>query len=303
MSRTILSRLGAGLVATALVAGGSLLVAAPASAAGETITVANTSFQSGAGWGEGLTVAGTSFPLETEVTIQVGVSNGTSGDGWGSTTVTTDGTGAFNTTFVPEFGPVDVSEGFTASVVASYLDPNPEAEEGARIFSNAVPLQIADFVPAAQNVVIDPICLSGDAVRDPGVTVFATGFGQFEEVSYVVTDAAGNVVPGDDEPITADETGSVGPAPLSLFSSAGNIPDGVYTITFSSATVAATAGLITVGNCDVPVAPVEPAAVAAAPQLANTGSSDAGILVGGSALLLLVGAALVVARRRQNADA
>lgn len=297
MSRTILSRLGAGLVAAALVAGGSLLVAAPASAAGETITVANTAFQSGAGWGEGLKIEGTSFPALTEVTVNAGVGNGQSGDSWGETTVTTDAEGEFSTTFVPEFGPYDVPEGSTAYVAAGYVD----AETEEFVSSNIVELQIAAFVPAAQNVIIDPICLSGDAVRDPGVTVFATGFGQFEEITYDVVDAAGVAVPGDNSTITADETGSVGPAPLSLFSTAGNIPDGVYTITFRGSVT--TAGLVTVGNCEVPVAPVEPAAVAAAPQLANTGSSDAGILVGGSALLLLVGAALVVARRRQNADA
>ena len=61
MSRTILSRLGAGFVATALVAGGSLLVAAPASAANDVVTpnsvVENT-------WGTegGLTVTGTGTP-------------------------------------------------------------------------------------------------------------------------------------------------------------------------------------------------------------------------------------------------
>ncbi|MDN4642069.1 LPXTG cell wall anchor domain-containing protein [Agreia sp. PsM10] len=301
MSRTILSRLGAGLVATALVAGGSLLVAAPASAANDIVTpnsvVENT-------WGTegGLTVSGT----------------GTAGDDL-VVDITDNNVGEFDY-FVNDSKDVEVGADGTYTVTFFWNEEQNDftrlpqvgdtpfayiqnVTEGSEVEDIFLPIAVTAFVPAAQNVVVDPICLSGDAVRDPGVTVFATGFGQGEEVTYVVTDAAGNVVPGDDEPITADETGSVGPAPLSLFSSAGNIPDGVYTITFSSATVAATAGLITVGNCEVPVAPVEPAAVAAAPQLANTGSSDAGILVGGSALLLLVGAALVVARRRQNADA
>ncbi|SKA89118.1 LPXTG-motif cell wall anchor domain-containing protein [Agreia bicolorata] len=305
MSRSILSRLGAGLVATALVAGGSLLMAAPASAAGEpnTITVANTAFQSGAGWGEGIKVAGTDFPATTEITVAAGVGNGQSGDGWGSTTVTTDANGAFSTTLIPENGPTNVREGFTASVVASYPDPDPLAEEGARIFSNAVELQIADFVPAPFTTTIDPICISGVDAATTGVNVSATGFGQFEEgVVYTLTDAAGTQI-GDAEPVNIDETGSVA-GTLTLQTTLDGVPsgpiaDGVYTITFTGSVT--TAGLVTVGNCDAPVTPAE--VVPAAPQLANTGSSDAGILVGGSALLLLVGAALMVARRRQNAAA
>ncbi|WP_374947937.1 LPXTG cell wall anchor domain-containing protein [Agreia sp.] len=300
MSRSILSRLGAGIVATALVAGGSLLVAGPATAAEpNTITLANTAFQSGAGWGAGIQVTGNDFPATTEVTIFAGIDNGSSGETWGETTVTTDEAGAFTTTFVPEAGPYDVAEDETASVVASYEVEGGDGEVPF-VLSNVVELQIAAFVPAAQNVTVDPVCLSGDAVRDPGVLVGATGFGQFEEgITYSVTDAAGNVIPGDDdEPLTADETGSFEPQYLQLFSTAGNIPDGSYTITFVGSVT--TAGVFAVGPCDVPVVP---AAVSAAPQLANTGSSDAGILVGGSALLLLVGATLVVARRRQNAAA
>ena len=302
MSRSFLSRLGAGLVATALVAGGSLLVAGPASAAGETITVANTQFQSGAGWGEGLKIEGTSFPALTEVTVNAGVGNGQSGDTWGTTTVTTNEAGEFSTTFVPEFGPYDVPEGSTASVGASYED----AETGEFVGSNIVELQIAAFVPAAQTVVIDPICLSGVDAQTTGVNVSATGFGQFEEgVVYTLTDSNGAQI-GAAEPVGIDETGSVA-GTLTLQTTIDGVPsgpiaDGVYTITFTGSVT--TAGLVTIGNCDVPVAPVAPAEVVpAAPQLANTGSSDAGILVGGSALLLLVGAALMVARRRQNAAA
>jgi LPXTG-motif cell wall-anchored protein len=169
-----------------------------------------------------------------------------------------------------------------------------------------LPISVTAFVPNAQTVTVDPICLSGDAARDPGVMIGATGFGQFEEgITYSVVDAAGTPVPGaEGQTLTADETGSLAPQPLTLYSTAGNIPDGQYTITFVGSVT--TAGVFQVGPCDVPAAPagVEPAAVVpAAPQLANTGSSDAGALVGGSALLLLVGAALVAARRRQNETA
>ena len=301
MSRTILSRLGAGVVATALVAGGSLLVAAPASAANDIVTpnsvVENT-------WGTegGLTVSGTGIAGD-DLVVDITDNNVGEFDYFvnDSKDVEVGADGTYTVTFFWNEEQNDFTRlpqvGDTPFAYIQNVTGGSEVED---VF---LPIAVTAFVPAAQNVIVDPICLSGDAVRDPGVTVFATGFGQGEEVTYVVTDAAGNVVPGDDEPITADETGSVGPAPLTLFSTAGNIPDGVYTITFSTPTVT-TAGLVTIGNCDVPVVPVVPAEVVpAAPQLANTGSSDAGILVGGSALLLLVGAALVVARRRQNADA
>jgi LPXTG-motif cell wall-anchored protein len=300
MSRTILSRLGAGVVATALVAGGSLLVAAPASAVNDVVTpnsvVENT-------WGTvgGLTVSGTGTPGD-ELSIDI----------------TTSNTGEYDY-FVENDKDVEVGADGSYTVTFSWTEENNEftalpqvgdtpfaliqnITDGTEVADIFLPITVAAFVPAAQNVIVDPICLSGDAVRETGVSVFATGFDQFEDITYAVTDAAGNVVPGDDNALTTDETGSVGPAPLTLFSTAGNIPDGQYTITFTGSVT--TAGVFAVGPCDVPVAPVVPAAVVpAAPQLANTGSSDAGILVGGSALLLLVGAALVVARRRQNAAA
>jgi LPXTG-motif cell wall-anchored protein len=295
MSRTILSRLGAGLVATALVAGGSLLLAAPASAAAgdETLVLANSTYTAGS-WGEGVSFTGANYVPGATVEVGVAVGNGVSGDTYGSIeVVATDGGLISGVLTSDDLAPsTTLQDGFTASAYSSY-------EIEGEFFGAAAPIEILPFVPAAQNVIIDPICLTGDAVRETGVSVFATGFGQFEEITYAVTDAAGNVVPGDDSALTTDETGSVGPAPLTLFSTAGNIPDGVYTITFTGSVT--TAGLITIGNCEVPVVPAE--VVPAAPQLANTGSSDAGILVGGSALLLLVGAALVVARRRQNADA
>lgn len=303
MSRTLISRLGAGVVAAALVAGGSLLAAAPAMAAEpNTITVANTSFQSGAGWGAGLQVAGTDFPASTVVTIHVGAVTTDTGSDWGQTTVTTDASGAFTTTFVPEIGPVDLAADEQAIVLAEYVD----AESDATVFSNVVQLQIAAFVPNAQTVTVDPICLSGDAARDPGVMIGATGFGQFEAgITFSVVDAAGTAVQGaEGQTLTADATGSLPPKALTLYSTAGNISDGQYTITFVGSVT--TAGVFQVGPCEVPATPaaVAPAGVVpASPQLANTGSSDAGALVGGSALLLLVGAALVVARRRQDATA
>jgi len=306
MYRSLLSRLGAGTVAAAVIVGGSLLAAAPASAADpNTITVANTAFQSGAGWGDGLAVTGVTFPATTEVTLTAGVGNGSSGDSWGETTVTTDGDGGFATTFVPEFGPYDVPDGSTAFVDASYVDP----DTGETIFSNLVELQIAAFVAAPASTTIVPSCLGADAAASAGVVASGTGFGQFEEgVLVSVTDAAG-VNFGDLQQYDADSTGTV-TVSSQLFTSLGLIPDGNYTIAFSSTvTGLVTSGTFKVGDCTVPATvvasgPTEP--VAAAPSaavLANTGSSDAGVLVGGSAALLIAGAALLMALRRKNATA
>jgi LPXTG-motif cell wall-anchored protein len=298
MSRTILSRLGAGVIAAALVAGGSLLVAAPAMAAAgdETLVVANTTYTAGS-WGDGVSFTGENYLPGATVEVTVGAGNDVSGEAYGSIEVVATPEGLISGVLTSDdLAPsTTLPEGFTASVSSNY-----EIED--EFFGAVVEIEILPFVAAAQNVIVDPICLSGDAVRETGVSVFATGFGQFEEITYSVVDANGTVVPGDDSTLTTDETGSVGPAPLTLFSTAGNIPDGSYTITFVGSVT--TAGVFAVGPCDAPVVPAVPAAVVpAAPQLANTGSSDAGILVGGSALLMLVGAALVVARRRQNAAA
>lgn len=299
MSRSILSRLGAGVVATVLVAGGSLLVAAPASAAGEAVTpnsvVENT-------WGTegGLTITGTGT-VGDEISVDITTSNEGDYDYFvnDSKEITIDETGTYSVTFFNNEEENDFIDFPVLGDTPFALILNNSNDEVAPIF---LPIAVTAFVPAAQNVVIDPICLTGDAVREPGVSVYATGFGQGEVVTYTVTDAAGNVVPGDGDTVTADETGSVGPAFLTLFSSEGNIPDGVYTVTFTGSVT--TAGLVTIGVCIVPVDfTVGAPAVVAAPQLANTGSSDAGILVGGSALLLLVGAVLVAVRRRQNAAA
>jgi LPXTG-motif cell wall-anchored protein len=307
MSRTILSRLGAGVIAAALVAGGSLLVAAPASAANDVVTpnsvVENT-------WGtEGVvTITGTGTPgdeLEFDIVDSNVIADVTksylSASAVIDAVVAADGTYSisFSLGDTPETSDFSSFPLLGETVFAALVNVTQETEP---VF---LPIEVTAFAPAAQNVIVDPICLSGDAVRETGVSVFATGFGQFEDITYSVTDAAGNVVPGDDNTLTTDETGSVGPAPLTLSSTAGNIPDGSYTITFVGSVT--TAGVFAVGPCEAPVAPVVPVAPAAvapaAPQLANTGSSDAGILVGGSALLMLVGAALVVARRRQNAAA
>jgi LPXTG-motif cell wall-anchored protein len=309
MSRTILSRLGAGVVATALVAGGSLLVAAPASAANDVVTpnsvVENT-------WGTegGLTVSGTGTPGDDLLVDITGTDE------------------APFTYFATEDKEVEVAADGTYTVTFAYTEEvndftsTPElgdtpfarivnVTEGSEVEDVFLPIAVTAFVANDFTTFIDPICLSGVEAQTTGVTVSATGFGQFEEgVVYTLTDSAGTQI-GDAEPVAIDETGSIA-GTLTLATTINGVPtgpiaDGVYTITFTGSVT--TAGLVTIGNCDAPVAPVvpaapaAPAAVAAAPQLANTGSSDAGILVGGSALLMLVGAALVVARRRQNAAA
>jgi LPXTG-motif cell wall-anchored protein len=300
MIRTLISRLGAGLVAATLVVGGSLLAATPASAAGgdETLVLANTTYTAG-NWGEGISFTGENYTPGATVSVVVfrGEDAAEIETSYAKQDVVADATGTISGSFAPTaIRPMaELPEGSHAGVAAVYADG------GAVTF-----LTILPFVPNAQTVTVDPICLSGDAARDPGVMIGATGFGQFEEgITYSVVDAAGTPVQGaEGRTLTADETGSLPAQPLTLYSTAGNIPDGQYTITFVGSVT--TAGVFQVGPCDAPAAPgtVEPAAVepvaavSAAPQLANTGTSDAGMVVGGSALLLLLGAALVAVRRR-----
>jgi LPXTG-motif cell wall-anchored protein len=304
MFRTLISRLGAGLIAATLVVGGSLLAAAPATAAvgDETLVLANSTYTAG-NWGEGISFTGENFTPGATVSVWVAISHPDlpKSGVLASQEVVADAAGAISGSFAPtDIEPVaPLAEGERVDLVAVYEVSNGTSGAFAEI-------TILPFVPNAQTVTVDPICLSGDAARDPGVMIGATGFGQFEEgITYSVVDAAGTPVQGaEGQTLTADETGSLAPQPLTLYSTAGNIPDGQYTITFVGSVT--TAGVFQVGPCDAPATPgavepaaVEPAAVvSAAPQLANTGSSDTGLLVSGSALLLLVGAALVAARRR-----
>jgi LPXTG-motif cell wall-anchored protein len=310
MSRTILSRLGAGVVATALVAGGSLLVAAPASAVNDVVTpnsvVENT-------WGAdgGVTVSGVFGAEGDTVTVDIVDSNVLSPatlsylDDDAVTTTTAGAGGAYSITFaysdiVGE--PNDFAATPALGETPYALVFNLESDAAPVL----LPITVAAFAPATADTTIVPACIGADAAASVGVSATGTGFGQYEEgVLVSVTDANG-VNFGTNETFDADSTGSI-TVTSKLSTNLGLIPDGNYTIAFSSvATGLVTSDTFKVGDCTVPtpVAPVVPAAVVpAAPQLANTGSSDAGILVGGSALLLLVGAALVVARRRQNAAA
>jgi LPXTG-motif cell wall-anchored protein len=299
MPRTLMTRLGVGLTAAALALGVSIFGATPAQAAGgdETLVLANSTYTAG-NWGEGISFTGENYTPGATVTVVVfrGEDGAEFETSYAKQFVVADATGSISGSFAPDaiLPMTALPEGFHAGVAAVY-------DDGGKVTF----LDILPFVPNAQTVTVDPICLSGDAARDPGVMIGATGFGQFEEgITYSVVDAAGTPVPGSEGlTLTADETGSLPAKALTLYSSAGNIADGQYTITFVGSVT--TAGVFQIGPCDAPAAPAgdpaaaEPAAaVSAAPQLANTGSSDMGMLVSGSALLLLVGAGLVVARRR-----
>ncbi|CAD6006870.1 LPXTG cell wall anchor domain-containing protein [Agreia sp. COWG] len=310
MSRTILPRLGAGLVAAALVAGGSLLVAAPASAANDIVTpnsvVENT-------WGADgtITVSGQGTVGDAlGVDIVDGNTPATFTKSYLSTTAVTDvvvgANGTYTITFSLSNDPATsdfssfplLGETVFAAVV------NNTVPTAAPIF---VPIAVTAFVAATPATNIVPTCLSGTEAATSGVDYSATGYAQGQtDVTYSIQNAAGAVVlNGILDP--ADNTGTV-TANFTVFSTingvqSGPISDGVYTIITTAGSVSSSGSFI-VGDCNAPAAvPAAPAAVPAAPQLANTGSSDAGVLVGGSALLLLVGAALVVARRRQNAAA
>jgi LPXTG-motif cell wall-anchored protein len=306
MSRTILSRLGAGVIATALVAGGSFLAASPALAAGDAVNP-NTVVENTWGTNGGLTITGT-VAAEGDG-VQVDIVNGNTDAAVSYLKATTDKEtvagvgGAYSKTFswTPDANDFDFTPSLGETVFARIIDTTGTA---AAVF---VPIEVTAFAPAAAATTIVPSCIGADAAASVGVTATGTGFGQFEEGILVsITDANG-VNFGTNENFDADETGSV-TVTSKLFTNLGLIADGNYTIAFSSVvTGLVTSNTFKVGACDsapAVVTPPAPAAVApAAPQLANTGSSDAGVLVGGSALLLLVGAALVVARRRQNAAA
>jgi LPXTG-motif cell wall-anchored protein len=314
MSRTILSRLGAGVIAATLVAGGSLLVAAPASAANDEVfpksVVENT-------WGpEGVvTITGTGTPgdeLEFDIVDSNVIADVTKS--YLSTSAVIDAVVAADGTYSISFSLGDTPETSDFSsfpllgetVFAALVNSTQETEP---VF---LPIEVTAFVADPNPVTtIVPTCLTGVEAQTTGVEFASTGYAQFEEnVTYSVKDAGGTVV--GNSTVEVDETGTARDA-IRVFTTingveAGPIADGVYSITVTNGTVGSFA-FFTVGNCStpapvVPAVPVVPAAVVpAAPQLANTGSSDAGILVGGSALLMLVGAALVVARRRQNAAA
>jgi LPXTG-motif cell wall-anchored protein len=308
MSRTILSRLGAGLVATALVAGGSILVATPAFAADDVVTP-NTVVENTWGADGSVTVSGTgTVGDELSVDIVDGGDAGSITKSYLSTLAVTEtvvqADGSYTITF--SLGDTETSD-FSSFPL---LGETPFAV----IFNNTddvdpifLPIAVTAFAADANpTTTIVPTCLTGVQAQTDGVEFAATGYAQYEDnVTYSVKDAGGTVVGNSD--VAVDGTGTARDA-IRVFTTvngveSGPIADGVYSITVTNGTVGSFA-FFSVGDCAAPVAPVVPAAVVpAAPQLANTGSSDAGILVGGSALLLLVGAALVVARRRQNADA
>jgi LPXTG-motif cell wall-anchored protein len=311
MSRSILSRLGAGVIATALVAGGSFLAASPALAAGDVVTP-NTVISGTWGTDGGLTVSGVAAAEGDVLRVNV-INNNTGAPGTltylndaAVTTATAGAGGAYSIRFAysdiqgqPNDFDALPQPGDTPYVVVL----NTTNTTVAPIF---LPITVTPFAAKAQSVTILPSCIGADAVKSNGVNIGATGFGQREAgIRFSVVASDGTALPGaEDVVLTADATGSILLEGLKLFSDApdGLVSDGVYTVTFAGSVIPS--AKFTVGACATPTTPPAPAAVTpAAPTLANTGSSDAGILVGGSALLLLVGAALVVARRRQNAAA
>jgi len=307
MSRSILSRLGAGVVATALVAGGSLLVAGPAFAANDVVNpnsvVENTWGADGSVTVSGQGTAGDELTVDIVDSGNIGTVTKSYLSASAVTETTVQADGSYTITF--SLGDATTSD-FSAfpllgeTPFAAIVDNTTEA---APIF---LPIEVTAFaVDPNPTTTIVPTCLTGAQAQTDGIEFASTGFAQYEDnVTYSVKDAGGTVV--GNSTVAVDGTGTARDA-IRVFTTVngvetGPIADGVYSITVTNGTVGSFA-FVTVGNCDAPVAPAAPAAVPAAPQLANTGSSDAGILVGGSALLLLVGAALVVARRRQNAAA
>lgn len=289
MSISRLRRLGATLAVTALAAAGTFLIATPANAAGESITLANNEFAVG-NWGDGITLTGEGFTPDTVITVGASVGNGSVGEGWGETTTTSDASGAIALTgWIPQNLPGEVPTGWTAQISA-FDAADPEATPA---FAELV---IGPFVPLPAALTITPTCLTSESAQTEGegLTVVGTGFLSAEQVLDSTTGPDGQQF-GTTDTLTADLSGTVSLS-YTLSISSGTLPAGTYTEYMvgqeSGVSISAT---FTIGDCSAPAE--VPAAAAAAPQLANTGSGDAGLLAGGAAALLLAGAVLVARRR------
>jgi LPXTG-motif cell wall-anchored protein len=298
----------------------------PPAQADPLIESTTTTFAAG-NWGAGITATGSGFvgvPEGTKLTFLALSGPLDEGDGpqsdfeslatggmsaladgpeavlYGQTPVVADASGDFSVTnWVPENLATPLPAGNVA-FMAVLLDEDGDLTTTADNITGVLgpELTITPFVPLAQSITITPICSSPEGAFTDGIDVVATGFGQGEAVTDSTGAADGSAV-GDVANGTADLTGTyTGHFTLLTEGSDGTnspIAAGNYNETVTGANGLVLTTSFTVGDCTVP------AAVVTTPALANTGSGDAGILIGGSALLLLAGGALVVARRRTAA--
>jgi LPXTG-motif cell wall-anchored protein len=300
MPITFTTRIAAIAAATAVAAAGLLVVAAPASAAGESIVLANDSIHfTENNWGEGISLTGTGFGVAdgNVAHVNVGTLNGPTFTAWNSTPldipVVSGGTVAV-TDWIPDVLPQLPASGLTPVVQVTYelcSGNSCEFSETADVYANLV---IDPFVPGDPGITITPGCNTVEQIKTDGYTIVVTGLGQFENVTDSVVGPDGQQF-GDVAQLQADVNGTA----TGDFTLSGDVQLGIYTEKIvrgiEGNEVVFASGTFEVGTCAAPA----PAPVPAAPKLAETGSSDGGLLAGGAFTFLLAGTVLMVGRRRR----
>jgi LPXTG-motif cell wall-anchored protein len=300
MPITFTTRIAAIAAATAVAAAGVLVVAAPASAAGESIVLANDSIHfTENNWGEGISLTGTGFGVAdgNVAHVNVGTLNGPTFTAWNSTPldipVVSGGTVAV-TDWIPDVLPQLPASGLTPVVQVTYelcSGNSCEFSETADVYANLV---IDPFVPGDPGITITPGCNTVEQIKTDGYTIVVTGLGQFENVTDSVVGPDGQQF-GDVAQLQADVNGTA----TGDFTLSGDVQLGIYTEKIvrgiEGNEVVFASGTFEVGTCAAPA----PAPVPAAPKLAETGSSDGGLLAGGAFTFLLAGTVLMVGRRRR----
>ena len=304
MSKTLITRAAAIAAATALAATG-ILIAAPANAAGESIVLANDSIHfTENDWGAGISLTGTGFGVADGglAQVDVGTLDGPVFTAWNSTPLDTPvesgGTVAV-TGWVPDALPQLPASGLTPAVRVAYElceGTSCEFSDTTYVYANIV---IDPFVPGDPGITITPGCNTVEQIQTDGYSIVVTGLDQFESVGDYVTGPDGEQF-GDSAQLQADVTGTA----TGDFTLSGDIQLGIYTehiVRFGGDAVDFVSGTFEVGTCVAPTPTPTPAAVVpAAPQLAETGASDVGLLTGGALTLLVAGAVLAIARRRSR---
>jgi hypothetical protein len=303
MPTTFTTRLAVIAAATAVAAAGVLVVAAPASAAGESIVLANDSIHfTENNWGAGISFTGTGFLSSSDdiATVDVGTLDGAVFTPWNSAPleapIAADGTIAV-TDWIPDTLPQIPASGLTPAVQVSYLlCSGTSCEFSTETFAYAN-IVIDPFVPGDPGITITPGCNTVEQIQSDGYTIQVTGLDQFEVVADYVTGPDGQQF-GDTTQLEADVTGTV----TGDFTLSGDIQLGIYTEHIvrlvEGDEVEFVTGTFEVGTCVTPTPTTPAVVVPAAPKLAETGSSDGGLLAGGALTFLVAGVVLLVLRRR-----
>lgn len=220
MLTSLRARLGALAIAAVIAATGGVLTAAPAHAAGATITLANSTFTAG-DWGTGLDVTGAGFTPGASVDLLL-VENKT----WstlGKTTVSADAGGSFTTVFTP-------------SVDLTVADPDQAVVLGAQSSAgDAANLLLLD-IRAPKGISASTTSITPDALADQnaGIDLVASGYDPHEDV--VVSGTLNGVTP---QSLTAqaDRTGTIHVSHLHL---SGSAAAGTLVLTATGQTSATT---------------------------------------------------------------